>query len=178
MALSFENRRRSFVSAAILLLIAALGTALWYTHRSSAGPIPPPVPANEADPLVATVVEKVRGEVLREPHSARAWGRLGQAFLANDMEREGSICFAEAERLDPANPRWPHYRAGILQNRGEPESALPLLQRAAECCEVAASDNLVPRSMLAETLLALGRLDEAEEQFHRVLAQRAGRRAG
>ena len=169
---SILHRRTLLLTAAVLLLVAATGTVLWFTHRPSTAPIPPLVPANLADPEVTTVVEKVRGEVLQEPRSARAWGRLGQAFLANDMEMEGSVCFAEAERLDPANPRWPYYRAGILQNQGEPEEALPYLQRAVDCCEASASDNLVPRSMLAETLLALGRLDEAEEQFRQVLARR------
>jgi len=167
-------RRRALVFAAtFLLLLAAAGTVFFSIHRSSARPVPPLAPANSAEPEISAIVEKMRGEVLRDPRSARAWGRLGQALLANDLEREAQICFVQAERLDPSNPRWTYYQAGFLLNQGEREAALPYLQRAVERCAVAAPDNLVPRLMLAETLLALGRLDEAEEHFRQVLARHA-----
>lgn len=164
-------RRGIVLFAAIVVLIAAAGAIFYWNHRSSAGPVPPPVPQNPAEPGIAAVVEKVRGDVLRTPRSARAWGRLGQAFLANELEPEAQICFAEAERLDPGNPRWPYYQAGFLLNQGEREAALPFLQRAVERCAIAAPDNPTPRLMLAETLLALGRLEEAEEHFRQVLAK-------
>ncbi len=164
-------RRRAVVLTLIaLLLLVAGGTVFWFLHRSSAVPLPPVIPANPAEPEFTAVAEKLRGDVLREPRSARAWGRLGQALLANDrMESEAQVCFAEAERLDPANPHWPYYQATILLNQGEREAALPYLQRAVECCAVATPDNLAPRLRLAETLLALGRRDEAETQFRQVL---------
>jgi tetratricopeptide (TPR) repeat protein len=166
-------RRRSILLTALFLLLGAASAGVyWWTHRTPPAPVPPSVPDNRADREVAAIVDKVRGDVFKEPRSARTWGRLGQAFLANDMEAEAAFCFIEAERLDAANPRWPYYRAGILVNQGEPEAALPLFQRAVACGEAAASDNLVPRLMAAETLLALGRLDEAEEQFRQVLARR------
>ncbi len=166
------HRRFVFWAASIVMLGLAGGGSFWWTHRAPPAPIPPSVPANRADPEVTTIVEKVRKEVLSEPRSARAWGRLGQAFLANDMEVEGNICFAEAERLDPSNPRWPYFRGGIAINRGEPEEAIPFFQRAIEREEATTSGNFVPRLMAAETLLALGRLDEAEQQYRNVLARR------
>ncbi len=166
------RRRFVFWAASIVMLGLAGGGSFWWTHRAPPAPIPPSVPANRADPEVTTIVDKAREEVLSEPRSARAWGRLGQAFLANDMEVEGSICFAEAERLDPSNPRWPYFRGGIAINRGEPEEAIPFFQRAIEREEATTSGNFVPRLMAAETLLALGRLDEAEEQYRNVLARR------
>jgi tetratricopeptide (TPR) repeat protein len=170
---SRDRRRRSFRWAALLLLLVASSwAAWWWLRRVPAAPLPPTVPANQPDPRVIAVIEKVRGNVLKEPRSALAWGRLGQAFLANEINAEAQTCFAEAERLDAANPRWPHYQASILVSQGQPEAALPLLQRAVERCEVSALDNPTPRLMLAETLFALGRLDEAEEQFRLVLARR------
>ena len=65
-----------------------------------------------------------KGAALRQ-----AWGTLGQAFRANLMEEESLLCFAEAERLDPSNPRWPYYRGGTLMERGDPDFALPYLWR-------------------------------------------------
>jgi tetratricopeptide (TPR) repeat protein len=162
-------RRRIIAWTAAFLILGTAGGVYWWTHRPPPAPTPPSVPENKADPEVVAVVEKVREEVLREPRSSRAWGRLGQAFLANDMEKESSICFAEAERLDPANPRWLYYQGGILINQGKPDAALPFFQKAVERGEATASDNLVPRLMAAEALLTLGRLDEAEEQFRNVL---------
>lgn len=165
--------RRPVVAALVLVLAAALGAIGWFLRGSTARPAPPPVPATPAEPDVATFLEKVRQRVLKEPHSPQAWGALGQAFLANGMEAESQTCFIEAERLDPGNPRWPYYQAGSLLNAGEREAALPYLRRAVERGTSAAPDNPVPRLMLAETLLALGQLDEAEQHFRQVLAQSA-----
>lgn len=165
------RRRAVWLTAILLLLIPAAAIALRLIPRTPAGPVPPFAPENSAEPEIAAVVAKVRDEVVRQPRSARAWGRLGQVLAANDLDREAQICFAEAEQLDPNNPRWPFYQGLFLVNQGEREAALPYLQRSAERCAVAAPDNTVPRLMLAETLLALGQSAEAEEYFRQVLAR-------
>src|SRR5579875_1663555 len=157
----------------LLLLVGAAGSVLWLSYHSSAETTPPVVPANPLEPEVAAFVEKVRREVLRAPRAPQAWGHLGQAFLANEMEQEAQICFTEAERLDPDNPRWPYYQAVILLNQGQQEAALPYLQHTLERIAGAASDNTVPQLVLAETLLALGRREEAEGHFRQVLARQA-----
>ncbi len=51
---------------------------------------------------------------------------------------------------------------------------MPFFQRAVERDEATTAGNFAPRLMAAETLLALGRLDEAEEQYRKVLARREG----
>src|SRR5262245_48667477 len=113
------RRRWVFVLAAgLVTLSAASGIAIWLARSSSAPPTPPIVPVNENEPAVAVVLEDLRERVLKEPRSARAWGSLGQAFFANEMENECLMCFAEAERLDPKEPRWPYYQGGVLRNRG------------------------------------------------------------
>jgi len=173
-AKDFRRGRRAILFAAkVLPLIAIIaGLAFWLVHRSFAEPVPPFVSVPPDEPAFAALVEKFRGQVLRQPRSARAWGRLGQALLANDlMGPEAQFCFAQAERLDPPNPRWPYYQAEILLSRGEREAVLPYLQRTVQCCAVAEPDNSVPQLLLAETLLALGQHDEAEEHFRRVLAR-------
>lgn len=166
------RRRAVLIATLALLLLTAAGAGFWFLHRSVAGPVPPVVPANPAEPKFTAVAEKLRGEVLRARRSARAWGRLGQAFLANErMESEAQICFAQAEQLDSDNPHWPYYQASILLNEGDREAALPHLQHAAERCAVVDPENMVPRLRWAETLLALGRRDEAEQQFRQVLSR-------
>jgi tetratricopeptide (TPR) repeat protein len=110
--------------------------------------------------------------VLKDPRSGPTWGALGQVFLANEMDDESLTCFAEAERLDPNEPRWPYCQAGVLLNQGRTEVALLYLRQAVDRCTATEPDNDAPRLLLAETLLSLGQLDESEEEFRRVLARK------
>ncbi len=170
-----RRRRRSLLLVGLLLMALALaGTILWLVRRPAATLVPPPVPKDQAEPEVTAFIEKSRERVLKEPRSGPSWGNLGQVFLANDMEEESLVCFAEAERLDPSNPRWPYYQGGIWLNRGQQEAALPYLERAAERGAVADPENQVPRLFLGETLLTLGRVEDAEDQFRQVQARQPG----
>src|SRR5205807_1735517 len=81
--------------------------------------------------------------------------------------KEAVECFRQAERLDGREPRWPYY-LGVVLAPTEPETALPKLRRAVELW---GEGELVPRLRLAGLLLAQGQIDEAEEQFHKVLSQ-------
>jgi tetratricopeptide (TPR) repeat protein len=145
------------------------GVALGVYLSRAAPPAPPEAPAETADPDVVAAVGSVRQQVVKEPSSAAAWGRLGEVFLANELEDQARLCFLEAERLAPANPRWPYFQAGTLLNTGDREAAVPLLQKAVRCCDAAKESNTAPRLLLAETLLTLGRLEEAEEPIRDAL---------
>jgi tetratricopeptide (TPR) repeat protein len=116
---------------------------------------------------VREIVEEARRGVLDNPRSAHAWGLLGEVFLANELEEQGAACFAEAERLDPTDARWPYYQAGPLVNQGDREGALPYLRRA---IDLADAGETAPRLLLGESLLLLGRPDEAEPWFRGALS--------
>ncbi len=163
------------------LAAVGLGAAgvWWFLGRSPAPPAPPEAKGDHLDPGVVSAVQVVRQRVLKDPRSAQAWGDLGEVFLANELEDESLPCFAEAERLDASNPRWPYYQAGPLLNRGELETAVPILSRAAERCPFTPEEKgeggdeaAAIRLRLAETLLTLGRQDEAETQIQSVLDRR------
>jgi tetratricopeptide (TPR) repeat protein len=180
-----SGRRR----ALLLLGAAALAVALgWWLWPRNPGPEPPEIvltgvdPASgEAspatgkavirinlrgvDPAIVEVITAAREEVLRVPRSGTAWGELGMVLRAHDFADEANCCFAEAERLDPTDARWPYLRALTLWLT-DPDAALPLLERAVELHEDASPE---PRLRLAENLLARGRLDEAEKHFRHVL---------
>src|SRR5439155_19466770 len=96
--------------------------------------------------------------VVESPRSALPWGRLGMVLVAHDRTAEANQCFAQAEQLDPREPRWPYFQ-GVALSLGAPEEALPKLQRAVELCGDAAE---APRRRLAELLLLQGRAEEAE----------------
>jgi tetratricopeptide (TPR) repeat protein len=143
--------------ALTVLVAVACG---WYLLRPRPAPEPPEVNLANSDRDVAETIQKAQEAVRAKPRSSEAWGRFGIVLLAHDFRAEANTCFAEAERLDPREPRWPYLQGMILQ-RGTPEQALPKLRRAVELC----GKESAPRLRLAEELLAQGQLDSAEEMF-------------
>jgi tetratricopeptide (TPR) repeat protein len=165
--------RRGVRLLVVLLACVLLGAGgiLWAIVRNRPGiPTPPEGPA-DLEAAVRAAVQEARAGVLKEPRSAQAWGKLADTFMANDLDDEGMACAAVAERLDPRNPRWPYYQGGALTARGDREPALPHLRRAADLADASGEGQDVPRVLLAETLLGLGQLDEAEAELQKVLSR-------
>src|SRR5216683_1939670 len=99
-AASFRRGGRRLLLVGILLtaLLASTGIALrlFRTVSSPAPPTPPEAKGDLLEPAVVNAIEVIRENVLKDPNSARAWGDLGEVFLANELEEESSECFAEA----------------------------------------------------------------------------------
>jgi tetratricopeptide (TPR) repeat protein len=112
----------------------------------------------EVDPDVAEAITAACNKVRQQPNNGAVWGRLGMVFFAHDFQSEAVRCFAQAERLDPADGRWPYLR-GLSLILTNPDASIPCLQRAVER---SGDHPLVPRLRLAETLLNQGRLEEVE----------------
>jgi tetratricopeptide (TPR) repeat protein len=146
-----------------------LAGALWYWRRDPPPAEPPLVALEDAEPEVRAAIESATAKVRREPRSAQAWGSLGKVLQAHRCDEESTVCFIEAARLDPADPRWPYLQAMQLLTIDPPE-AVPLLRRAAECCERQGSDGKEVRVRLAETLFQVGQCDEASTLFEVLLA--------
>jgi tetratricopeptide (TPR) repeat protein len=142
----------------------------WYAWKWYTAPAPPAVALADADPAVAHAIESARREVRWKPHSAASWGRLGQLLRAHGYVPESNRCFAEAERLDPGDARWPYLHGTGLQS-DDPEAAIEHLRRAAALCGERPD---APRLVLAEVCLQQGRLDEAERYYDQVLADDPG----
>jgi tetratricopeptide (TPR) repeat protein len=111
------------------------------------------------EPEVARLLDEQRNNVLRTPRSGEAWGQLGQALFVNGFEREAVACFAEAERLQPDEPRWP-YLGGVCLSQSDRASAVERFRKAAGLSSARFKPEL--RFRLADVLLSEGRLDEAE----------------
>jgi tetratricopeptide (TPR) repeat protein len=150
-----------------VLVLVAIGVWVWRRPRP---PEPPVLDLAQVDPEVAEAITEARQEVVHRPFSGPAWGRLGMMLLAHEHIAEANICLAEAERLDPREPRWPYLQGTILL-LSDPNSAISCLQRAVERSNDAA---LAPRLRLVEALLNSGRLDEADRHLEKALAQEAG----
>src|ERR1700722_14413977 len=165
---------RQWTTGIIVVLLAAAATGVWWWYRSPG--VLPPMPADVQDAEVVEALEAARARVMERPHAAAAWGQLGKVLLAHLFDREARFCFAEAARLDPADPRWPYGQAVIALKRN-PDHAIPLLEQA-----LAATDASWPqyRSVLilqlAEAHLERSDLDAAAKLFNEVQDREPGDR--
>jgi cytochrome c-type biogenesis protein CcmH/NrfG len=161
----------------LALLAAAVGlcgaAAGWWLRRE-APPAPPEVDVTGADEEVARLLESLRQEVKADPRSARRWGLLGMALRAHDFGSEANVCFAQAERLDPREPRWPYYR-GLTLVLTDPEEGAACLRRAVAQLD---DQTQAPRFRLAEVLIEQGKLDEAGRLLAQALAHEPGHLRG
>jgi tetratricopeptide (TPR) repeat protein len=150
----------------VLAVVLALGAGWWFWQREPAVP-PPEVPLEDAEPRVAEVIRGEMDTVRRQPRSGPAWGRLGQVLRAHGFDEQAVACWAQAERFDKDEPRWPYYRGLVLLLTGD-NSGLSCLRRAAALADSADPDNLAPRLTLAEQLLAHAAAAEAEQVLRAV----------
>jgi tetratricopeptide (TPR) repeat protein len=169
------GRRRALLVAACLggaVVLAGLGAYRWWPWTASSDalsslivPEPPAIELAGADPAVGQLVSEARTAVCQSPRLAPAWGRLGMVLFVHSFPVEAGVCFAQAERLDKREARWPYFQ-GLTVAESEPERAIPKFQRAADLC---ADLPDAPRLRLAELLLGQGCFDQAQDQFQRVL---------
>jgi tetratricopeptide (TPR) repeat protein len=157
--------RRYLLAAAIATALAAgvpYGYRAWLRSRA---PQPPEVALEAVGPGVAEDIAAARAIVQKVPYSAAAWGHLGLMLQLYSFFPEAVTCFAQAEALEPNNPRWPYLQGLILARSSDPELTVPLLRRAGALNGPA----LTPRLRLGEVLFQAGRIDEAEAEFQEVL---------
>jgi tetratricopeptide (TPR) repeat protein len=159
-------RRLAIALGFVLTLLSVGGIIVLWQGRRTAPPTPSDVDLADADPAVKLVIQSAQAAVRRAPRSADAWGRLGMVLAAHGYYPESVACFAEAQRLDPGELRWPYFQ-GVALTLGDPDAAIPQLRRAVELCEPA---SLAARLRLADVLLGQGQAGDAEELFREVLA--------
>ncbi len=170
-ATSALRRRRSWRLALVVLAAGAVlaGTVTLAARRGPATPVPA-VDLADPDPAVLAAYRSARDAVLAAPRSAAAWGRYGMFLLAYGFRPESGACFAEAERLDPLEPRWPYYHSQVLPPEDLPQ-AVADLRRTVDLCGDTPD---FPRLRLADLLLEAGRLDEAAAELHQAQAANPG----
>jgi tetratricopeptide (TPR) repeat protein len=149
--------------AAVLLIMLIAALAFLVFSRGA----PPPVVVVDTtgfDPVIAADIAAARLAAQEAPRSADARGRLGMVLLAHEVRAEAGECFSQAMAMAPREPRWPYFLA-MSQMVDNPMAAVPNLELAVRLFP---QREFVPRLKLADTLLSLGRLEEAEAHYRHV----------
>jgi len=150
------------VGVTLILALIAVGLVLGIPWRS--GPAPPAIPTAGLEPAVARLIEQSLADTRASPRSATAWGKLGSVLMHGEFIEPSGEAFEEAERLDPAEPRWP-YLHGLLLLPIDPNAALARLERAL----MTAPQVQGARWRLAQAQAEHGRGEEAGRHFESVL---------
>lgn len=155
----------ALVIVPVLLILAAV--VVWLNWPASPVRAVPTINLAGADPEIADAVRAARDEVEQAPRSAKAWGALAMVLHAHAFDDAADACYTAVEELDPKNANWPYLR-GLLHHVGPggPEAAAPLFERAANLNPA----NLTARCRLADMLLELGRLDDANQEYLKALS--------
>lgn len=169
------RRSRLLFGGGMFLLIAVAGILVTFAGGTWMSPqkIPetpeiPTVNLDGVDPAISQLVQTSRKSLQDFPHSGKLWGRYAMVLQANGFDDDAAqICYDVAARLEPKNPKWPYLR-GILTYAGSrgPGAAFTHFEAAAK---LSPPDSLA-QLRFANNLLELGRLDEAEREFRKVLA--------
>jgi tetratricopeptide (TPR) repeat protein len=154
-------RRRLRLTTAIFAGSVLLATAGWYFWPSPAAPTPPEVSFEGVEDRVVAAIRAATESVQSDSGSAEAWGQLGHVLRAHRFDVESDVCYAQAEQLDDQDPRWP-YLQGDRLSLSDPAAALLMFERAVRLSTHSGTWRSATVLRLAETLLQLNRLDEAE----------------
>jgi tetratricopeptide (TPR) repeat protein len=125
----------------------------------------PRVATESLEPAVRTLIEGAQAEAAQKGRSATAWGDLGAVLRAHDLGLEAEACYRNAQRLDPADYRWP-YLLGVSLATTDAERAVACFRQAAERC----GNRPHVQLRLAEMLLDRGEREEAAVLIEKVLA--------
>lgn len=87
---------------------------------------------DSAEPALAAFLADRVASAQALPASAAMRGRLAMAYHANGLADAALASYAQAEKLDPGDPRWPYLGALLLAEAGAGEAALGNMDRALE----------------------------------------------
>ena len=163
-------RRLVFLAGTLLTFAVAVGI-FFFLRRDNPPDLPdiPTVNLEGADPEITKAVRLAHDALVQSPRSAIAWGQYAMVLHAHGFSDAAQVCYGAAARLEPKNPHWPYLQGDLhRQGPGGPAEALPHFQLAAS----RGPPHSMAQLRLADTLLELGRLDEAEVEYGKTLAAR------
>jgi tetratricopeptide (TPR) repeat protein len=163
--------RRWRVLSRGLAAALALGLVVGVVWYAAAPPIPPVHLPEGSDAALVEAVSRARWAIRRAPWSDRPRGHMAMLLQAHSLDAEAAVFYAQAERLNPQEPRWPYLHSGVVASADGPQ-AIELLRRAAELTRHQAVASDLPLVRLGDLCLDNARLGEAEEAYTRLLQRR------
>jgi tetratricopeptide (TPR) repeat protein len=115
---------------------------------------------------VAAQISEMRSLAAAQSADPRAWGDLGQAYLAYGFNDAAADCFSKAAGLDPKEYRWPYLLGAAEQAAGRLDEAAAGFTQALTLAPDAAAGWV----HLGEIRLLQGRLGEAETALRKAFA--------
>ncbi|HEU5079831.1 MAG TPA: tetratricopeptide repeat protein [Opitutaceae bacterium] len=166
------SRSKLWIVLIVLALVAAAGFLGYRAWRSAeqrsliVSGLPRRPPLDRARPELKARVAQAEEEARHGADPLGALQTLSRLYDANGYAEAAAKCYERLSQLEPEEPRWPHLRATVLAGFGQLEEAVPLwvsvLRRA--------PDYLPARIRLADALLKLNRVDEAQQTYRDVLS--------
>ena len=142
-----------------IVVLAGAGAVGYFAFRPRKVTLPV-FPRDGLDAEVAALIETACAGIKSNPGSADAWGHLGMVLFAQNMYTPCIGVFAEAEKQDPRDPRWPYF-GGLALMLERPKEGIVRLEHAAAL----APGNFHVRLRLAEQYLKLQRIEESDALF-------------
>ena len=147
-------------TATLLVLVVVLALA---GCQSGGDGIPRP-DLGGVEPEIAEEIRRLQQELRDATDDAERWGSLGDRYLAHGWRFEASVCYAQAEQLDPTSFDWAYLHGHALTLR-DLEGARDAFARA-----VAIDGGYAPaRIRYAESLHQLGESEAARAQYDALL---------
>lgn len=115
---------------------------------------------------VAAQISEMRSLTDQQSADPKAWGDLGQAYLAYGFNDAAADCFSKAAELDPRDYRWPYLLGAAQQAAGRLDEAADGFSQALKLVPDAAAGWV----HLGEIRLLQGKLEEAETALRKALA--------
>lgn len=174
-ARSDRRGRRSSAAGWAGVLVWSLLAACTASEAPPVDPLEVDRPADLAR-LDAAVQQQFEG-VWRDVHggdglaaeanaTAPAWGRLGQWFQVYGYRDSAALCYRNAGRLDPDEPRWSFYLGMLAEEDGDLDAAREHFEAAAAL----APEAVEPRVRLGDLALQQRRLEVAERWYGKALS--------
>jgi tetratricopeptide (TPR) repeat protein len=162
-----QRRLQSRWLLGTLGLAALLMAAGYLIFRPAPAIDPPRIDLTGVDPAVQQAIRKANEQVRKQPRSAESWGQLGMILHNHIFADQALVCYAQAERFDAEDVRWPYFQALIVMSY-DPPAALAKMTRAAALPHGNA-DRV--RLRMAELYLQLGQWDDAKKGLEAVLQE-------
>jgi tetratricopeptide (TPR) repeat protein len=151
----------------MLVVVGALaaGLAWWAARTTNVLSTVPEIPTAGLDATAVGLIREHADKVRASPRSGRAWGQLAAVLKSFNFREQAAYCLAQAERLDPKEPRWPYLQA-MLESSESRSLAIAHLRRTVALC---GNDPETPRLRLAQWLAEAGQENQALVELQQLL---------